>query len=219
MRRSSVIGRPLGGQAQAFSQGDAGLLQLHLHRPLRAAQRAGHLGGRQLPEGEQRHHLGLSARQPPHRPPEVTVLARQRRIGLLLLVGGQADQGPGLRQPPAHPRDGQVGGHPAHPGTRVVVAADAAPLAVGDHEGVLGDVLGGPAAARQGIGEPEHAGKLLQVHVLEPLRRASGGARQQIARRRSPAATARPARHGIPTRSTPLKAPHDSPPRTHRTIL
>jgi hypothetical protein len=130
---------------------------VHLHRPLRAAQRGGHLRGRQVPNGHQRHHLGLAAWQPPYRPPEVTILGRQGRIRPL---PGAAELGttlPTLRKAFTRHQLGMPSPDPAAVSARKAAAArDHQPPATRELDGafiVLNRPLVAPLASRARSGE------------------------------------------------------------------
>jgi hypothetical protein len=55
----------------------------------------------------------------------------------------------------------------ADPGARVVEAAGPVPVAVGDQEGLLGELLGHDPAAQQALEQPDDPGVLADVELVE----------------------------------------------------
>jgi hypothetical protein len=76
--------------------------------------------------------------------------------GLLADIGAQ-------ERPPL------VEGDLADPGPWVVEASDPGPVAVGDQEGLLGELLGDQAAAEQALEQADHFGVFAEVELVERL--------------------------------------------------
>jgi len=74
-----------------------------------------------------------------------------------------------LAQVGAQERAPLVEGDLADPGARVVEAADPGPVAVGDQEGLLGELLGNQAAPEQPLQQADHFGVFAEVELVERL--------------------------------------------------
>src|SRR5215218_1714234 len=162
-RSSSMMVLP--GALEPAGQGLAGAMQLGLDRPLGHAEGLGDLGHRGVGHIVQGDHLGLAPGQGPDGPPHLGVLFGQLGHGRAP-AGQQPGQRPGLQEPPPHGPDGPADRHLAHPGRG---AADVPPVAEGDQERLLGDVLSRQPASGQRVGQPYHRLVLAEVERLEPL--------------------------------------------------
>jgi hypothetical protein len=118
----------------------------------RATEGGGHLGLRQVGQVAERHHFALAPGERLQHLDQLAPLRDQRARRVVdrrrpdparRARGAQARGAPppsfGAAAGPDHP-EGQIGGHPCHPG--LVVRADPAPPGEGPGQRLLGEVLG-----------------------------------------------------------------------------
>ncbi len=74
---------------------------------------------------------------------------------------------PGLGAEPPHPGAGQVEGHATNEGARRVVGAHLVPAAESGNERVVGQVLGRPTVASNGVDDGDHRGQISAVQRVE----------------------------------------------------
>ena len=163
-RASGPVGAGRAGRdPEAAGQGLAAAVQVDPDGRRAAVEDGGDVVDRPVLEVVEGHALGLALGQGPHRRPEHLVAetaGRHRIAGALLLAhplgAGQA-AGAGCGDPgPAVVVDGAVGDGPPHPRPGLVHPPDRVPAAVGGEEGLLGQLLGRRAVARERPPEGDH---------------------------------------------------------------
>jgi hypothetical protein len=144
------------------------VVELGLDGARGAAQGGGDLGDAVVLVVVEGDHLRLAGGQGPDRLPDLGVVVGELD-GVVLVLDDRVPLPGLLAEIGPQERPSLVEGDFADPGPRVVEAPDPGPVAVGDQEGLLGELLGDQAAAEQALEEADHFGVFAEVELVERL--------------------------------------------------